>query len=482
MCIGGKETQVGLEFVSANAYIFLVVRGIYYMKKQWLVIPLAALMLASCSSKSAPQENLVTSESASAVTGESNHATEFNTAENPALNGEPYTMILSCDETVYGSGNQYGFYETARSEDGSYHILFTDYETKEQVFLCADSNCSHDTASCTALLSDGSTDGFEVYPAATDDNLFLLYNAWDGLSRVEMADTDGGNRHTLCELESGENFRPGVAYKDGYLVFMTRKFDRSGENPFPVETLHAVDTHTGERTVLYENAIHNAAYEENSTSSFFLGVTDTGFLMKTIATGQTSDIQQHTVFEIPFTGEPQRDIASYQTGEMQGAAHGDKWFYLKNCENGAIEFGSIQTTTLEDSTILPDIKSTVTLDEANNVFIRTFVDEWAIVTAEEQMYMAENGNMEIVFRGYAINTQTGEIKSIGLSNHYNATQLPVQIYAENGDALLVEAEVKEENNPNGVMNLLRKRFAMIAKSDYINSVANYSYITANSSL
>ena len=53
------------------------------------------------------------------------------------LSGESFQMISSFDPTSYGSGNQKGFYSVFLNDDGSSNIMYTDYATQTQVYLCA---------------------------------------------------------------------------------------------------------------------------------------------------------------------------------------------------------------------------------------------------------------------------------------------------------------------------------------------------------
>lgn len=52
-------------------------------------------------------------------------------------NTQPFALITVPEMTVYGSGNDKGFYEIFQNEDQSRNIMYSDYTTCNQIYLCS---------------------------------------------------------------------------------------------------------------------------------------------------------------------------------------------------------------------------------------------------------------------------------------------------------------------------------------------------------
>ena len=90
----------------------------------------------------------------------------------------------------------------------------------------------------------------------------------------------------------------------------------------------------------------------------------------------------------------------------------------------------------------------------------------------------ENQNIELIFGCYAVNQNTGEILELGLSNYYHVTQVPIEIYDELGDELLVQASISEAapNSQTQIMTDLKYTLGIISKKDYLASNPAYKLI------
>lgn len=108
-----------------------------------------------------------------------------------------FSRFCSTDEGFY-----YLTEKQTELSDGSYasHLMYMDYATCQEVYLCSDSSCRHDTQACTSVFSDASYDG----------RIFL----WDGFLYYldRSPDTSGTTVITITgetETETG----PSVLYR-----------------------------------------------------------------------------------------------------------------------------------------------------------------------------------------------------------------------------------------------------------------------------
>src|SRR5699024_7781011 len=112
------------------------------------------------------------------------------------------------------SGQKYvntenGYYyiteEAMALKDDSYahHLFYVDFKTKQEVHLCNDSSCRHDTHTCTAVLPEGEFEG--------DSNLFVYQDQLYILSRPY--DHDGSSSVMVVGDESFFESQPAVLYR-----------------------------------------------------------------------------------------------------------------------------------------------------------------------------------------------------------------------------------------------------------------------------
>lgn len=430
------------------------------------------LLLTSCSAGQVP-EGGSSSPEAGAVLEESPPLP----SASPAQNGEAYALVVPCEETVRGSGNQNGYYQVLQNADGSHSAVFIDYQTRRQIYLCADANCTHNTERCSAWFA---AEDAQIWPIAWDDQIFFVHNSQTSPSYIEKANPDGSDRQMLYRLPGEGSIRPGAACKEGYLAFLETRTESEGESVRRTDRLIAVNTHTGEPTVLFENGSpESPSQDTGSTSAFFQGVTTHGFIVKLIEIGPTPDVQRHSVYEIPFDGSAPHELVSFETGEMQGLPHGSGWYYLQtDPASRQLQLGCIDSATGENRLVAADLQETIPVTSLGDVFIRNFVEDWIIINAMTSLSLDGDQNIELHYSCYAVHATTGEIRSLTLFNEYHETRVPLEIYDEWGDKLLVQASVDEiaPDEPGMVMTQLTSALALLSKEEYLASTPAYEWI------
>ena len=146
------------------------------------------MVLVSCSSHDSAKNVTVTSEQSGA---ESQAASD--------IVSKPLTLLQSNDGWSYGAAGAKGFYfvSAAVRSDDSTSLMYCDYDTMQQLLLCSQPNCAHNTAACNGYLPY-SAGG--IVPEIVGQNLVLFYpgnvhaeeNAT--LPRIETMGLDGSDR------------------------------------------------------------------------------------------------------------------------------------------------------------------------------------------------------------------------------------------------------------------------------------------------
>lgn len=86
-------------------------------------------------------------------------------------------------------GYYYQTFETEKLSDGNYgsHLMYMDFQALQEVYLCSNAGCSHDTPDCTAVLP------YDDFPIAStllfvwQDSLYLLSKMQDNDGSMQMS-------------------------------------------------------------------------------------------------------------------------------------------------------------------------------------------------------------------------------------------------------------------------------------------------------
>lgn len=447
-----------------------------YMNRKWKTATLCALLL------------LLTCCSAPAPSGESGLAAPEETPLPQKGFEAPFEMISSPDRTSYGSGTREGFYSAFLNEDDSRNILYVDYASASQVYLCAQPNCEHNSESCSAWIAPF---GGTVTMAAGEKELFLLYNGYGGGACIERAGLNGENRQELVSLPDGAMAENAVAFNGQFLVLSLRESGIENDAVVQNNRLVAVDVNSGETRTLFSLRDHLPEEEPAAFSMRFLGVTDEGFLLETSvqekydATGTEEEIFQkmdaafHTViWQVPFDGTPPMELFTWGAEQGKGIACANAFFFVEQQEGGfalkKLEQGKV-------STLCPDLRAFAPERDPESfrladVVLRGSVKNKLLLNLLTKAYTAENGNIEAVYSGFAVDADTGETTPLTLTNTYSATTVPVQVLDAHGPKLLVFADISQTVDKAANALSLRRRMGLIAPEDYLNGRAEYQMI------
>lgn len=205
-----------------------------------LVSPLAlAAMLVACGSKPSGTEMVV----------------------HPA-NDTPITHIANYDMLGDTAASPEGLYEVCSVRLGSCNLLYVDAATRQETYLCATPNCTHDSESCNSYLPlEEGRYGYQL----------LFFNGYlyaaqctpiesQGPYLMRM-DPDGTNREIVLELENGECFS-GMLY--GYGDRLLLQISRVDENGNSETCMEIFDPQTGERERLFSLQLEPGGKERAS--------------------------------------------------------------------------------------------------------------------------------------------------------------------------------------------------------------------------
>lgn len=400
-------------------------------------------------------------------------------AASPESGTEPvatgFTNLTRDQYSILGCGSEQGYYEILYDETNRANIYYIDYATRQEVYLCAAPNCSHDREGCTAWLDpeEGS-----YLPLVSGEHLLLVHIAYGAeaperaIPHIEAANLDGSDRHTLVRFAANERLKTVFSANGSQLVCALNVV-----NPDNLEDTNAtlklvlIDLETGERTDFYERPV-----QVGGTEPVFLGVTENGYCLLREQSAARSeedfpgqewsdiveDIQRSTRYTctaIPVGSARPAGSFSY-SGRIYDLLCSDGLYYF-DCDTRQVMRISVPDGQTEELAVLPDVG-------AESAYLDGKLGDWFLLsqryyeTRAEVSYPAANDCC------YALNVETGELRELTIRQEVGADRRMATMLAQTADnvLLITDSDVPETAYHYGYL------YSLISREDYLNSNAD----------
>lgn len=385
-----------------------------------------------------------------------------------------YAVAAPFDMVTRGSGNESGFYQVITNENGYANLFYTDYATASRVYLCGAPNCTHNANTCTSYIE---SDGFSVFPAVYKDRLFLVYSSYNSWfadahpSRVECMDVNGENRRTLYTFGSGITLNEGAIVGNNEIVLSGYQIVNSNGSTQSVPFIGAIHMDSGTYREIY--SLPDAA---GQTNLFLRGVSDTGFILKTISMEDAASSDSASrIFELSFDEKAETDLLTFSGNTCFEEHNGQELVYLRFDTQGVSLYKRNRQSEQEEQVVenlcnLDCVRKSELPYDSDNLFIVGFAGNCVLLNHLYDSSYDENGNISLYYTQYAVDLINGSAKEITLYNNTMATQKPLTIITRFDDSLLVDA-VEEI-----VDGIAYRRPGIISVEDYLNSIPTYTMI------
>lgn len=160
----------------------------------------------------------------------------------PSGSDKPAALETVDDRLVYlsrspssigrGTEGESGYYYADTSENHSHgNIHFIDKESHQDVILCSNPGCAHDTDACPAWL-DTQTDYLPEL-VWTDGKVVLFYPGMNTeetkvFPHIDVMNADGSDRHKVRGFEANQGYSGGVAASGESLYFILSTIEANG--------------------------------------------------------------------------------------------------------------------------------------------------------------------------------------------------------------------------------------------------------------
>ena len=403
--------------------------------------------------------------------------------------------VLSMGDNPYCS-NENGFYyltqDTAELKDGSYGylLMYMDFATRQEVYLCNNTGCNHDTPDCTSVFSYDEA-GDDSIPFLYGTSLYLLSKPYDndGTVSVDMLggtgegdeassgnskpavlyrmNPDGTGRTRVYEFGADTTVEEAVLGDDTGLYFITKELasEQSGNSTYVKSSkrkLVRVDTESWKESVVCN---FDFTQDEKEDDWRLLGVYDSCLvLMNTRYDSEATweELQDDDVWRERYDNSMNQfgryDLEDgsfevvYTASNKNLNAYKQRGSVLYVSEDGTGKIRRIDLKTGEES-------------EFAELDCNYICGGYEDVLCSKAWNDADDSTL------YFIDYDSGEICHSSLVN--KSTGWPLEIKAETKDYFLVVYDYDATDNGDGSYEILQNKYALIAKEDLYQGRENY---------
>lgn len=396
-----------------------------------IVSPLAlAAMLVACGSQPSGTEMVV----------------------HPA-NDTPITHIANYDMLGDTAASPEGLYEVCSVRLGSCNLLYVDAATRQETYLCATPNCTHDSESCNSYLPlEEGRYGYQLF-------FFNGYLYAAQCTPIESQgpylmrmDPDGTNREIVLELENGECFS-GMLY--GYGDRLLLQISRVDENGNSETCMEIFDPQTGERERLFSLQLEPGGKE----SASLMGAAGTSLIFLKSDEEGRQYYKVDLARENPTLEQGQTNLLGPEFDEtsLYCTVQGD-YFCTYDIAAGRLSWENLLTGQKKEFP-LPQLSG----EETVYGLALLYDDQFAL-----SMSSSEKGSMNLL-----LNPETGESTGV---YYYPTRESGYDILADFGDELLYKVRTDERplegQAAYGLVGEVSYHnvYAMVSKEDFQSGI------------
>lgn len=394
----------------------------------------------------------------------------------------------SCCNTENGYYYLTGETTKLRGDDYGTHLMYMDFATCQEIYLCSTAGCRHDTADCPAVFL------YDEFPSYTT-KLFIFKNNLYILSREY--DNDGSMSQDMLLGESGllsPEKSPAVLYRAG--------LDGTGRKPvYTFDSDLTLEDHViGDENGIYiitkklsVDKIDNASYTTLSERRLmFLDLES--FDIKEIC---SMDFNDGISWQVIGCCENSLILSGIDFGKELSLD--EKWdddihkelyeksfdvYAVLDLESGALrEFYRISNKEEHSARVVGDILYLSSSENQDIEGLNILTGEKKTICTLSQNFIMDtlgdmlccrDWNLSKDSTWYFVNTKTGEISHSSLVNQCNGWEL--EFYAELASDVLVVYDYDAEKNSDGSYSIYQKKCALISKEDLFAGKENYRKI------
>lgn len=350
---------------------------------------------------------------------------------------------------------------TASSDEGYYSIegyanhtviAYIDYQTCQQIVLCANPQCQHNSESCTAFISDEvRREPVSLLVVNQRLILFQLSASQNISANIQSLDLNGQDPKVICTFPSSWDIDPRI-YQDGNnLYFLCSSIDSTSGTYS--ESLVKVNLDSGDKKVVMKLPDNTKSVLQGSFSNFIWMTTSHSENQKYYVDSYLVDIN---------AGELDEPVVSIESNTL-GMLMERECLYLVDDDSKTIQIQDMVTKAIREISFA-DIAEDAGEIGDTMAFVMPPIENKVII------WFGYNDD----FRYYLMDLNTEEWIPFTLRNKCRTNEM-VSVIQVLDDELLVIMDWTLVSDEFGITDTI-PQYALISKEDYFASQANYKLI------
>lgn len=428
-------------------------------------------------------------EEAEKNTGTDSATTQQNTAEN--LSYKTGTLRFLCgSESNCSTENGYYYLtgETTKLRDGDYatHLMYMDFATCQEIYLCSTAGCKHDTADCPSVFLYDDFPMFTTKLFIWKDNLYILSREYDDDGTMSenilsfddtepesapavlyKANLDGTERKQIYTFDSDLTLEDMVVGDENGIYIITKKVsaDRTGTISYTTSSerkLIFLDLESLDIKEICSMDFHDKiSWKVTDCCGNSLILNGIDFGREISRDEQWNDDIHKSLYENSFDVYSVLDLESGTATEIYRVSN--KYEHSSRVIGDILYLSSSENQKIEGLNIITGEKKELCTLSHN-----------LILDALGDMLCCRDWNLTGDFTWYFVDTKTGEIYHSGLVNKCNGWDL--EFYAQTASDILVVNDYDAKKCSDGSYEIYQKKYALIHKGDLFSGKENYRKI------
>lgn len=441
------------------------------MKKLLSFLCMCTLLLSLCACGSRLSGDGANADGFSGGRNETDTVTGIGAAQSQ--NG----LSLLTHEVYPSCNTEDGYYyipsEPRELRDGSYGsaIMYMDFATQQEVYLCNNAGCSHDTVSCNAIIPEDEFSPYFGTIFTSNGKLYLLSCGGDsegetitfgytdsGMMQVSTPNTlyrmnlDGTNREKVYTFPDGVTVELTVLGNGSSLYFITKELSQSG----------GVTTASNRQLMRYD-------ISSGKTASIASLNVENGSHWRIVGCSGSNVVLEGVAYPEGYSAA--EDYSASQWSEIFSASK-TKYVCL-NVEN--VNFTSLYDVKNKNGHGAAVLDGALYVAEGSSENILRIDlesgDQSTLASLEQSNIIGTMGTMLVCctwdmtenFYLYFVDTESGAVSRCTLTNKYNGWAL--ELVGETQKDAVVIYDYDAEALSDGAYEIYRYKMALISKSD-----------------
>lgn len=400
-------------------------------------------------------------------------------------------VLLSDANSAFSNhfGTEQGYYQFTESQeiaDGLYgkHLTYIDYAQREEVYLCSDSACLHNSATCSSVFLDDEF-GRDPLPFVWEETLYVLGREYDGDGVVEVfgggapdmaaaalyrMELDGSDRKKIYTFPEDTVVEKLVFGSGDTLWFVIKEFvfEQEGNQTYTLAKERRICRYS-----IADNKMSEGVSLDFGDNIQYKVIGGYGSLLVLSGVAYPDGMSETDVMRLDddkWRNVWQNSSTIYSTFDV--ATQEKKEIY--RTDNREMSFCAVKGGMLFIADSVSGEITRLNLDTGEQSVLASLKQNYIYYVLRDTLCCVsiEDVNDKSL---YFVDMESGEVKRSMLTNLSLGWQL--DILAETEREVLVIYDYDAKDNGDGSYEILQYKYALISKEDLYNGVAGYKPVT-----